>query len=87
MNLQQFISVSSAGQFGMPVFKGTRVTVDTLFFHLEQGISLKEFYEGFPGVSKEQVEGVLESAVRLVLSSKIYKPDEIVAALKESVTG
>ena len=56
MNLHKYITVSPDIQFGKPVFKGTRVTVQTLFFHLEQGISLNEFLQDFPGVSKEQKE-------------------------------
>lgn len=79
MNLHQYITVSPDVQFGKPVFKGTRVTVDTLFFHLEQGISLQEFLEDFPGVSKLQVEGVLESAAKLFQSSNLEKIDEIIA--------
>jgi uncharacterized protein (DUF433 family) len=79
MNLHQYITVSPDIQFGKPVFKGTRVTVDTLFFHLEQGISLNEFFEDFPGVSKEQAEAVLESAALLFQSSNWKKIDEIIA--------
>ena len=58
MNLRNYITVSPDIQFGKPVFKGTRVPVQTLFFHLEQGVSLNEFLEDFPGVSKEQAETV-----------------------------
>ena len=79
MNLHDYISVSPDVQFGKPVFKGTRVTVETLFFHLEQGVSLSEFLEDFPGVSKEQAEAVLESAALLFQSSNWEKIDEIIA--------
>ncbi|MBM3416603.1 MAG: DUF433 domain-containing protein [Bacteroidetes bacterium] len=79
MNLHEYITVSPDIQFGRPVFKGTRVTVDTLFFHLEQGISLDDFLQDFPGVSRDQVEGVLESTARLFQSSNIGKLDEIIA--------
>lgn len=79
MNLHQYITVSPDIQFGKRVLKGTRVTVDTLFFHLEQGISLNEFLEDFPGVSKEQAEGILESTARLFQSSNLGKIDEIIA--------
>lgn len=66
-------------QFGKPVFKGTRVPVQSLFFHLEQGIGLNEFLEDFPGVSKEQAEAVLASAALLFDSEKWEKIDEIIA--------
>jgi uncharacterized protein (DUF433 family) len=38
---------------GTPVFRGTRVPVQTLFDYLEGGDSLDEFLEGFPTVSRE----------------------------------
>lgn len=58
--LSDFITVDSKIQFGKPVFKGTRVPVESLFWHLEKGISINEFIEDFPGVSAEQVEAVIE---------------------------
>ena len=45
---------------GTPVFRGTRVPVDALFSNLEAGISIDEFLENFPTVSREQTEQVLE---------------------------
>ena len=79
MNLHQYITVSSDIQFGKPVFKGTRVTVDTLFFHLEEGLSINDFLEGFPGVRKEQAEAVIESAAILFQSANWEKINEITA--------
>lgn len=32
---------------GTPVFRGTRVRIETLFDHLEDGVSLDEFLEDF----------------------------------------
>jgi uncharacterized protein (DUF433 family) len=79
MKLHQYITVSPDIQFGKPVFKGTRVPVQTLFFHLEQGVSLNGFLEDFPGVSKEQAEAVLASAALLFQSANWEKIDEIIA--------
>ncbi len=45
---------------GLPVFRGTRVLVRTLFEHLETGETLDEFLEGFPSVSREQVIAFFE---------------------------
>lgn len=45
---------------GTPVFRGTRVAIQTLFDHLE-GSSLDDFLEGFPSVSREQAEAVIGS--------------------------
>ncbi len=44
------------------VFKGTRVPVRALFANLEDGASTDDFLEWFPGVSRRQVEAVLEHA-------------------------
>jgi len=49
---------------GSWVFKGTRVPVATLFENLEDGASVKDFLEWFPGVGKNQVDAVLEHASR-----------------------
>lgn len=47
---------------GTPVFKGTRVPVDTLFDFLAAGDSLDDFLDGFPTVSREQVIEALNLA-------------------------
>ena len=45
---------------GTPVFRGTRVPVDALLANLEAGVSIDEFLENFPTVSREQVLEVLK---------------------------
>ena len=45
---------------GTPVFRGTRVPVVTLLDYLEAGDSIKDFLEGFPTVTREQVIRYLE---------------------------
>lgn len=47
---------------GAWVFKGTRVPVHALFDNLEDGASIDDFLEWFPGVTRQQVETVLEHA-------------------------
>ena len=47
---------------GAPCFRGTRVPVDALFGNLEDGMSLDEFLDAFPGVSREAAVAVLEYA-------------------------
>ena len=47
---------------GTPVFVGTRVSVQSLFDHLEAGDSIDDFLEGFPSVRREQVIALLEQA-------------------------
>jgi uncharacterized protein (DUF433 family) len=47
---------------GMPVFRGTRVPVQTLIEYLEDGQAIDEFLDGFPTVTREQVIAFLEEA-------------------------
>lgn len=47
---------------GTPVFRDTRVPVQTLLDYLEAGDSIDEFLAGFPSVSREQVIEFLEAA-------------------------
>ena len=44
------------------LFKATRVPIKTLFENLEDGARVDDFLEWFPGVSREQVELVLQHA-------------------------
>jgi len=45
---------------GAWVFKGTRVPVTALFENLKDGASIDEFLEWFPGVTREQIEALLD---------------------------
>ena len=45
---------------GTPVFRGTRVPVDALLNNLEAGVSIDEFLENFPTVSREQILEVIK---------------------------
>jgi uncharacterized protein (DUF433 family) len=47
---------------GAWVFKGTRVPVHALFENLEDGATVDDFLEWFPGVTRSQIESVLEHA-------------------------
>jgi uncharacterized protein (DUF433 family) len=49
---------------GAWVFRGTRIPVAALFENLEDGVSLAEFVELFPGATREQARLVLEHAAR-----------------------
>lgn len=54
---------------GAWVFRGTRVPVSALFTNLEGGATVEQFLEWFPGVSREQVNLVLERRSRVALES------------------
>jgi len=47
---------------GAWLFKNTRVPVAALFENLEDGATVDDFLEWFPGVTRRQVEAVLEHA-------------------------
>ncbi len=53
---------------GTPVFRGTRVPIQTLFDYLKGGETLEEFLTGFPTVSRESAVAALEEAKELLLS-------------------
>ncbi len=79
MELKDIIATDPEVLGGQPVFRGTRVPIETLFDHLEAGISLEEFLEDFPTVSKGQVVAALEIANKLMTSKNVAKLYEIVA--------
>ncbi len=60
MDIRELITIDKEILAGQTVFKGTRVPVESLFDHLEAGISLDEFLEDFPTVSKEQAIALLD---------------------------
>ncbi|MDN3579450.1 DUF433 domain-containing protein [Mucilaginibacter flavus] len=62
MNIQQVINIDTDILGGQPVFTGTRVPVESLFDHLEAGVSLDDFLDDFPSVSKEQAVSLLDIA-------------------------
>lgn len=59
-SIKNYISKDPQVLNGQVVFKGTRVPVDSLFWHLEKGISLDDFLADFDTVTKEQAIAVLE---------------------------
>ena len=54
------ITVDREIMSGVPVFTGTRVPVSALLENLEMGVSLDEFLENFPTVTRDQAVRVLE---------------------------
>lgn len=54
---------------GTPVFRGTRVPMQTLIDYLEAGQSISDFLEGFPTVTREQVIEFLEETKDRFLAS------------------
>ena len=52
--MQLPINIDPEIMSGTPAFAGTRVPIDALFNNLAAGVSLDEFLENFPSVSREQ---------------------------------
>ena len=59
---QPVITRDPAVMGGAPVFRGTRVPVQTLLDYLEAGDTINEFLDGFPSVTRAQVVTFLEQA-------------------------
>jgi uncharacterized protein (DUF433 family) len=79
MDIQSIINIDSDILSGQPVFKGTRVPVESLFDYLESGIPLNEFLDEFPTVSKEQAIALLDIANKIMTSKNVAQLYEAVA--------
>ena len=58
---------------GSPVFRGTRVLIQTLLDYLEAGERIDDFLADFPSVLREQAIAVLELAREALVSDA--RPD------------
>lgn len=68
-SVDEVVSVDREVMSGAPVFRGTRVPIQTLLDHLESGSSLKVFIEDFPTVSREQAIRFLELAGEAIVAT------------------
>jgi len=71
MEINEIITIDEDILGGQPVFRGTRVPVESLFDHLEAGVPLDEFLDDFPTVSKEQAIALLDVANKLLTSKNV----------------
>ena len=78
MNIKELITVDNEILGGQPVFKGTRVPVESLFDHLEDGVTIDEFIDDFPTVKKEQIVALLEWLAKLLNGKNL---DQLYAAV------
>jgi uncharacterized protein (DUF433 family) len=79
MKSTDIIQIDSEILGGQPVFRGTRVTIDSLFDYLEYGKTVDEFLDEFPTVSKEQALQIIEIAQKILSSNKIETIYEAIA--------
>ena len=78
MDIKDLVTIDKEILGGQTVFKGTRVPIESLFDHLEAGVTLDEFVEDFPTVTKAQAVALLECAYRLLNTKNI---DQLFAAV------
>ena len=71
MDIRTLITVDADILGGQPVFAGTRVPVESLFDHLEAGVSLDEFLDDFPSVQKAQAISLLDIANKLLTARNV----------------
>jgi uncharacterized protein (DUF433 family) len=79
LRISDLITIDKDIVSGTPVFKGTRVPIQSLFDHLEKGIPIDEFLLDFPTVRKEQAIALIEIAGKLLTSKNIEQLYEAAA--------
>ncbi len=65
------ISVDKEVMSGTPVFRGTRVPVQTVFDYVADGYTLDEFLDNFPTVGRDDAVQVLEAAGHFLLDTRM----------------
>jgi uncharacterized protein (DUF433 family) len=78
-HVSEIITVNPEILGNQPVFKGTRVPVESLFDYLENGETLDSFLDNFPTVTRVQAMAVIEIASKLLSSQNILKLYEAAA--------
>lgn len=73
MNQFAAITVHPEIQDGVPVFSGTRVRIETFYDFVKVGVSLNEFLNEFPSITRDQVLEVYD------LMNRQYTPEQIAA--------
>ena len=74
ISLRDIVEVSQEVMSGVPVFRGTRVPVQTLLDHLEAGDSLDDFLADFPTVQRDQAVRFVELAGKAALAPLSANP-------------
>jgi uncharacterized protein (DUF433 family) len=84
MDIQEVITTDKDVLGGQAVFTGTRVPIQTLFDHLEAGVSLEEFLDDFPTVTREQAISLLDkkNLESFLLKGPVFSDNQIKEILK-----
>lgn len=67
MTAKELINIDPEVMGGTPVFRGTRVPVQSLIDHIEGNIPIEEFLDDFPSVSRDQAVALLEVAFASII--------------------
>ena len=67
MTAKELINIDPKVMSGTPVFRGTRVPVQSLIDHIEGNIPIEEFLDDFPSVSRDKAVALLEVAFASVV--------------------
>ncbi|MBU6343488.1 MAG: DUF433 domain-containing protein [Bacteroidetes bacterium] len=62
MRTIEAVTVHPEIQDGAPVFSGTRIRIETFFDYMRIGISLNEFLDEFPSITRDQAMEVYQLA-------------------------
>ena len=73
MKVRELITIDPEILSGTPVFKETSVPVQSLFWHLENGVTIDEFLEDFPSVRREQIIELLEISNEMMTMPKVIQ--------------
>jgi len=73
MNIANSIMVHPEIQGGAPVFAGTRIRVETFYDFVRVGVSIPEFLDEFPSITRDQAMEAYD------LLSQQYTLDQIAA--------
>lgn len=65
------INIDPETMGGTPVFKATRVPIQSLFDYIETGETINEFLENFPSIRKEYAIEVFEMAKKTLTTEKV----------------
>ena len=71
MEIREIINIYPEIMGGCPVFMGTRVPVESLFWHLEDGVSLDDFLDDFPTVPRELAVALLVMVSKIASAKNI----------------
>ncbi len=79
MPIRDVVQVNPEILGGQAVFKGTSISVETIFNYPGSGESLERFLSEFPSVSSEKALSVLEIASKMVSNSNFIQLYEAAA--------